>query len=135
MATAFLDTNVVLRHLLHDHPDQSPRASAFLSCVERGEIEVQLADTVVFEAVFTLERHYNVARVDIRANLLPLLQMPGMLLPGKRKFDDVFALYVEENISFADAYHAVLMKHMHLTKVVSFDRHFDRISGISRQEP
>ena len=135
MAQAFLDTNILLRHLLQDHPDQSPRATAYLARIERGEIEVYTADTVVFEAVFTLQRHYKVSRSRIRDNLLPLLQLPGVVLPGKQKFRKVFALYVEQTLPFADAYHVVLMEHLGLSQIVSFDTHFDRVPGISRREP
>ena len=34
----FIDTNVFLRALLDDHPDQSPRATAFLERVLHGEV-------------------------------------------------------------------------------------------------
>ena len=135
MAPAFLDTNILLRHLLQDNPKQSSRATMFLLRVENGEVEVHLADTVVFETVFTLQRRYKKSRAEIRTNLLPLLELPGMVLPGKRKFRKVFALYVERNLPFADAYHAVLMEQLHLEEIVSFDTDFDKIPGIRRQEP
>ncbi len=135
MAPAFLDTNILLRHLLQDDPQQSPRATAFLLRVENGEVEVQLADTVVFEIVFTLQRQYKKSRAGICTNLLPLLELPGVVLPGKRKFRKVFALYVERNLPFADAYHAVLMEQLHLEEIVSFDTDFGKIPGIRRQEP
>ncbi len=135
MAPAFLDTNILLRHLLQDNPKQSPRATMFLLRVENGEVEVHLADTVVFETVFTLQRRYKKSRAEIRTNLLPLLELPGVALPGKRKFRKVFALYVERNLPFADAYHAVLMEQLHLEEIVSFDTDFDKIPGIRRQEP
>lgn len=135
MAPAFLDTNILLRHLLLDNPEQSPHATTFLPRVENGEVEVHLADTVVFETVFTLQRRYKKSRAEIRTNLLPLLELPGMVLPGKRKFREVFALYVERNLPFADAYHAVLMEQLHLQEMVSFDTDFDKIPGIRRQEP
>jgi predicted nucleic acid-binding protein len=47
----------------------------------------------------------------------------------------VFDLYVDLNIAFADAYHVVLMKQKGIDVVVSFDREFDRVAGISRVEP
>jgi len=135
MAAAFLDTNILLCHLLQDDPEQSPRATAFLLWVENGEVEVQLADTVVLEIVFTLQRQYKKSRAGIRTNLLPLLELPGVVLLGKRKFRKVFALYVERNLPFADAYHAVLMEQLHLEEIVSFDTDFGKIPGIRRQEP
>jgi predicted nucleic acid-binding protein len=135
MALLFLDTNIFLRHLRQDHPDHSPRATAFLTRIEQGEVKVRTSDTVIFETVFTLERSYHQEKAAIRDTVLPLLELPGVVLPGKRRYRKVFSLYLEKNISFADAYHAVLMEHLHLTEIVSFDTDFDRIEGLTRIEP
>ncbi len=135
MAPRFLDTNILLRHLLQDQPTQSPNATRYLAAIEAGQAKVRLADTVVFETVFTLQRLYGVPRADIRDKLLPLIALSGVVLPGKRGLHEVFDLYVTHNISFADAYHAVLMKHLKLNEIVSYDRGFDKIPGIRRVEP
>ena len=135
MAPPFLDTNVVLRHLLGDHPEQSPRATAYLRRVEQGDFQVHTADTVIFEVVFTLQRQYEQPKARIREAVLPLIELPGVILPGKRRFRRVFDLYVDLNLSFADAYHAVLMQHSKLAEIVTFDRGFDRVKGIRRVEP
>ena len=50
MAKQFLDTNMLLRHFLQDHPDQSPRATAYLARVENRELQVCTSDIVIFEA-------------------------------------------------------------------------------------
>ena len=131
----FLDTNILLRHLRQDHPDYSPRATALLDRVERGDLRVRLAATVVFETVYTLHGLYKQPKAAIRDALLPLLELPGMILPGKRRFHQVFTYYVDLNISFADAYHAVLMEELKLTTIISFDRDFNRVPGIQRIEP
>jgi len=96
---------------------------------------VRTADTVVFETDFTLQRFYRQPKEAIRDVLLPLIELPGIVLPGKRRFQKVFDLYVERNLSFADAYHAVLMRHLKLTEIVTWDRGFDRVAGIRRIEP
>jgi predicted nucleic acid-binding protein len=135
MALRFLDTNILLRHLLQDQPTQSPSATRYLAAIEAGQEKARLADTVVFETVFTLQRQYGVPRADIRDKLWPLIDLPGIVLPGKRRLREVFDLYVTYNISFADAYHAVLMKQSKLNEIVSYDRGFDKIPGIKRVEP
>jgi predicted nucleic acid-binding protein len=135
MALPFLDTNILLRHLLQDVPEQSTRASAYVLQIEQGAQRVRLADTVIFEAVFTLQRTYRVPRSAIAAALLPLIELPGMVLPGKRRFRVAFALYVDLNIAFGDAYHAALMRSLRLAEVVTFDREYDRVPGITRLEP
>jgi|SRR5581483_8282003 len=135
MAPPFLDTNILLRHLLQDHPQHSPRATAYLARIEQGEIQVRTADTVIFETVFTLQRQYRQPKAVIQQAVLPLLELPGVLLPGKRRFRKVFDLYVNLNLPFADAYHAVLMEHEGLSEIVTFDREFDRVPNLQRTEP
>ena len=135
MALPFLDTNPFLRHLRQDHPEYSPKATAYLARIERGEVEVRTSDLVVFEIVYSLQRTYKQPTAAIRDALLPLLELPGIHLPGKRRFRKVFDLYINLNISFADAYHAVLMQQLKLTEIVSFDSEFDRVPGIKRVTP
>ena len=135
MDLRFLDTNILLRHLLQDEPTQSPSATRYLAAIEAGQEKVRLADTVVFETVFRLQRQYGVPKADIRDKLLPLIDLSGIVLPGKRRLHEVFDLYVSYNISFADAYHAILIKHLKLNEIVSYDRGLDKIPGIRRVEP
>ena len=135
MSVPFLDTNIFLRHLLHDHEDHSPRSTAYLERVERGEFRVQTADTVVFEVVFTLQSFYRQPKDTIRDLVLPLIELPGIELPGKPLFRRAFSYYVDQNLPFADAYHAAMMERAGIEEIVSFDRHFDRVGGIQRIEP
>lgn len=135
MALPFLDTNILLRHLMQDVPDQSARCTAYLQRVERGEIQVRTADTVIFETVFTLQRTYKLPKADIAAALLPIIDLPGIVLPNKRRFRTAFDLFVNLNLPFGDAYHAALMQSLKLTEIVTFDREFNRVPGITRQEP
>lgn len=92
----FIDTNIFVRHIAGDHPEQSPRATGAFERIERGEESVQTADTVVFETVYTLQRFYRVLRPIIREALLPLLELPGVHLSGKRAYRSVFDLYVAQ---------------------------------------
>jgi predicted nucleic acid-binding protein len=131
-----LDTNVLLRQVLEDHAKHSPRTTALIVAVEQGERAVRLTDTAVFEAVFTLEKTYSVPRADIRDALQPILDLPGVVLPGKRLLHEVFALHVEETgLSFADCYYVMAAKHLGLGTFLSFDRKMGRIEGITRAEP
>ena len=135
MALPFVDTNVLLRHFLGDHPDHSPRATAYLQRIEAGELEVRISDIVIFETVFLLERRYRRSKASIREALTALLDLPGIVLPGKRRFKKIFDLYVDLNLPFADAYFAALMEQLKLREIVSFDTDFDKVPGITRVEP
>lgn len=134
-ALPFVDTNIFLRHLRGDHADFSPRATALLQRIEQGALKVRTAETVIFETVFTLERRYKQSKEAIQETFLPLIELPGIELPGKRRFRQVFRYYIEKNISFADAYHAVLVESLRLTQIISFDRDFNRVPTVQRVEP
>jgi len=118
MANPFLDTNVFLRHLRQDDPILSAKATAILQRIERGELVVRTADTVIFETVFTLQRGYKQTRERIAAAILPLLELPGIVLPGKRAYRKVFALYRQGPLGFADCYHVVLMGRQKLQEIL-----------------
>lgn len=135
MSVAFLDTNILLRHLLGDHPDQSPRATSLIARIEQDELTVRTTDTVIFETVLILERHYRQPKHSIRQVMLALLGLSNIILPGKRRYRNIFDLYVDLNLPFADAYHAALMHSLHIEEFYSLDRDFDRIEGIQRREP
>jgi predicted nucleic acid-binding protein len=67
--------------------------------------------------------------------LLPILRLRGLHVPTKNRLLDALDLYVEKNISFADAFTAMTMKARGIPEVYSWDTDFDGISGISRLEP
>lgn len=90
---------------------------------------------MVFETVFTLQRQYKLPKASVRELVWPIIELSGIVLPGKQRLRAVFDLYVERNISFIDAYHAVLMQHLGLSEIVSFDGDFDRLPGVRRIEP
>ncbi|MDQ6832211.1 MAG: PIN domain-containing protein [Chloroflexota bacterium] len=135
MALAFLDANILVRHFTQDNMRHSPKASAFLREIALRNQRVRLIDTVVFETGFLLERSYKHPMSTIRANVLSLLTLPGLVLPGKDRFRRVFDYYVDLNIPVADGYHAVIMEDEGITDIVTFDRKFDRVPSIRRVEP
>ena len=135
MPAVFVDTNVFLRHLVQDNADQSPRASAFLQRLERGEVEAETSQLVVAEVIFTLERTYKTPKSEVRRLLLDVMALRGLALPGSPTIQDALDLYVQENVSYGDAFNAVEMARRGLTTVVSFDHDFDRVPWLTRIEP
>jgi predicted nucleic acid-binding protein len=135
MALPLLDTNIFLRHLLADHPTHSPKATAFLERIEREEVKARTTEIVIFETVYTLQKLYKHPKAAIRDALLPLIELPGIVLPTKRRMRETLSLYAMMNLPFPDAYHVVLMKQLQITEIISFDHEFDQLSDITRVEP
>ncbi len=135
MEPRFLDTNVLLRYFTRDDPEKAEQALALLLRVERGEEKVATSAMVIFESVFTLQHSYRQSRETIRDLVGNIISLRGVDLPGKHIFDRAFDLYVEYNISFADAYNAAYMQARRLTEIYSWDADFDRLPDIRRFEP
>lgn len=136
MTAPFLDTNILLRHLLNDDPLLAPRCKALIESIERGKQTVWTTDLVIAEVVFVLsnKKTYGVAREGIRDVLLPIISLPGIKLPNKRVYSAAFDLYTSLPISYVDAYHAALIQHQEHHALFSFDTDFDRVRGVVRQE-
>jgi predicted nucleic-acid-binding protein len=133
--TAVLDTNVLVRHLVQDHPDHSLRASQFMSSIQAGEIRVLVPITVFFEANYILRSRYGLTRTAVRAILEPLLSWRSLEIADRRLIARTFELYGEHNISFADAHHAAIAELQTPPQLISFDRGLNRIRSIQRIEP
>ena len=70
-----VDTNVILRYLLKDHPNQFNRAKKIIL----GNPEVLLTDVVLAETVWTLEgRRYGLDRPSIAAAVRSLFDEPSI---------------------------------------------------------
>jgi predicted nucleic acid-binding protein len=135
MSKIFIDTNLFLRHISGKPEDLARRATAFFEEIEKDAMSVETCDIVIFEVVYTLQKTYQFSKKEIQSAVLPLVELPGIKLSGKKHLREVFRLYIEKNIPFADAYFAVFMKRKKIDTIVSFDSDFDKVEGMKRIEP
>ncbi|MBT8247677.1 MAG: PIN domain-containing protein, partial [Acidimicrobiia bacterium] len=70
--TAFLDTNVLIRHLTGDPPEPATRATAFLSTAD----ELLLPDLILAETIYVLESFYEVPIEDVAQMVRSILAFP-----------------------------------------------------------
>lgn len=135
MPDAVIDTNVVLRHLLHDDPGLSQAATALLLRIEAGEVNGRLGAIAIAEAVWVLGgRIYSFRAEEIRDALVDVLRMPNLVVLERERLIKALDLFAAFKLDFADAYHAALALEQG-GSVYSFDRDFDRIPGVTRVEP
>jgi predicted nucleic acid-binding protein len=135
----FLDTNVLLRFLARPATDEdvakSQHARDLLLRVERGEERIVTSPLVVFETIFTLHRSYRVSREDVKDRVTDILSLRGLQLAGKELYLRALQLFAATNLSFADAFNAIVMQDLKISEIYSWDTDFDRIAGITRVEP
>lgn len=71
--TAFVDTNVLIRHLTGDPPAQARRATRFLEETD----ELLLADVMLAGVGYVLESFYELGRAQVADTLRAILAYPG----------------------------------------------------------
>jgi predicted nucleic acid-binding protein len=137
MEAQFLDTNVIIRYLTRDDPDQAERARHVLREIEAGVAMVTTCEGVIIEAVHILssKQLYNLARPAIRTHLGNILTLRGLRLQHKRTYLRALDLYASTNLDFVDTLNIAHMERSKITTIISFDRDFDRFEQITRREP
>jgi predicted nucleic acid-binding protein len=78
---------------------------------------------------------YNVPRAEIRTRLTAVIKLKGLKLRYKGMYLRALDLYATTNLDFVDALTVAQMERQQIATVVSFDRDFDKVATIARQEP
>jgi predicted nucleic-acid-binding protein len=102
-AGCVVDTNIILRWLLQDHPELSQQASHFWAKVQAGEYTAFVPDAVVAEVVFVLKRFYAVEKSEIVQHLSSLLRMRQVTVQDRSVIQQALLIFEKRNIAFVDA--------------------------------
>jgi predicted nucleic-acid-binding protein len=129
--SAFLDTNVLIRHLTGDPPAQARRATAFL---ERAE-ELLLPDLIVAEVVYVLESFYELKRKRLTELVRAVIAFTAVVVVDEALLLRALEVYEVERIDFAEAYLVASAEASGVKSIASFDRSIDRVTTIQRIEP
>lgn len=129
--SAFVDTNVLIRHLTGDPPDQATRASSFLASAD----ELLLTDLVAAEVVYVLESFYEVERGQVAELLRAILGFRSIAVIDAPLLLRALEIYEVDRLDFAEAYLVASAERSGITFVASFDRSIDRVKTVRRIEP
>ena len=129
--SAFLDTNVLIRHLTGDPPGQARRATAFL---ERAE-ELLVPDLIVAEVVYVLESFYEVKRQRVAELVRAVIGFPAIVVVDEPLLLRALEVYEVDRLDFAEAYLVASAEASGVETIASFDRTIDRLVTIQRLEP
>jgi predicted nucleic acid-binding protein len=129
--SAFLDTNILIRHLTGDPPAQPRRAKAFL---ERAD-ELLLPDLIVAEVVYVLESCYEVERQRVAELVRAVIAFPAIVVVDEPLLLRALEVYEVDQLDFAEAYLVASAEASGVETIASFDRSVDRVPTVRRVEP
>jgi len=129
--TAFVDTNILVRHLTGDPPDLAARATSFLGSAR----ELLLTDLIAAETVHVLESYYETPRAQTAEAMRSLIAFEPIVCVDPALLLRAVEVYETDRIDFAEAYLVACAETTGVGRVASFDRSIDRVETVERIEP
>jgi predicted nucleic acid-binding protein len=128
---AFLDTNVLVRHLTGDPPAMARRATEFLAASD----ELLLTDVIVAEIAHVLRSVYRTPHDVAADRLRALISFASVVTVDEAVLLRAIDVYEAHNIGFPDAYLVASAERFGVGRVASFDRSIDKVGTVERVEP
>ena len=129
--SAFVDTNVLIRHLTGDPPGQAAQATRLLS--QAGQL--LLPDLIVAEVVYVLESFYEVPRTRVAELVRAIIAFPAIEVADEPALLRAVEVYEVHRLDFADAYLVAEAEISGVNAVASFDKAIERVPTVRRFEP
>lgn len=129
----FLDANVFIH--TYDSTDWEYRAcKSQLKRINGGEMRAQTSPLVLNEVLhFFLTNRGKERAKEVYSSIR---KMPNItMLPVNEEVQSYVLRFIDEGMDTTDAYHAATMVANGVDVICSFDRAFDKVKGIKRQEP
>ena len=129
--SAFVDTNVLVRHLTGDPAEMAARATAYLEVAS----DLFLTDLVVAETIYVLESFYEARREQVADAIRALLALDSVHSVDSPLLLRAVEVYETDRLDFADAYLVAGAESTGVNRIASFDRSIDRAQTVERVEP
>ena len=130
MKKYLLDTNVLLRFLLDDHPELSRAAAGLFQRAADEKCLLILTDLCIAEAVWVLTSYYKIERQKVADSLAKLLLKAGVQCPSLEPVLDALARFKATNCDFFDCYLAAQAASSGIA-IASFDKDFRKFEDAS----
>ncbi|MDF1615662.1 PIN domain-containing protein [Desulfurivibrio dismutans] len=126
-ADSLPDTNVVLRYLLRDDPEQFAKVETFFEEVRTGTRRALFMEGVLLECLYVLTKYYQVPRQEAARALSDLLLYKGIVNPNKAILADGLNYFATSNLDPVDCF---LLAKSRIDKlpIFSFDKALNKAS-------
>lgn len=131
--TAWVDTNVLVRHLTGDPPAMARRATRFLASAAPGEL--LLADLVLAEVVYVLESVYELDRAAVADAARAIVTFPAIAVDDPELLLRAVEVYEHDRLDFAEAYLVASAERSGVGAAASFDKTVRRVSSVALIQP
>ena len=134
MKKYLLDTNVLLRFLLDEHPEPSVATARLFQQAADEKCLLILTDLGIAEAVWVLTSYYKLERQKVADSLAKLLLKAGVQCPSLEPVLDALARFKATNCDFFDCYLAAQAASSAVA-IASFDSDLRKFEDASLWDP
>jgi predicted nucleic-acid-binding protein len=127
-----LDTNVLVRFLVEDDPEQTRRAGAMMRAAIDKDVALFVADIVLCECAWVLDVSYGVPRKEVAENFALLLQARHLLFEDRDRLRRAVEAFRGGRGDFADYLISEVARAAGCSSVATFDRALLREDGFAR---
>jgi len=130
----FLDANIFIHAYYDSKNKQSQLSKSLLSRVLSGESNACTSVLVLNEVHYFFLKEFGAEKANkIFSNILNYKNLE--ILPVNKDTLSFVEQYVNAGLETSDAFHVAVMKANNLSTMCSYDKAFDKIYGVKRQEP
>jgi predicted nucleic-acid-binding protein len=122
----YIDANIILRYLLDDHAELSPRAKALID-----DNIVETPVEVLCEVVFVLTKVYNLKREEIADSLIDFYHNTNCVLPRRETIMKGIEYFGKRNLDFVDCLLAAYCEIEHIA-IHTFDDKLNKLLAAIR---
>lgn len=126
------DTNVILRYLLKDIPDQYEKSAEFFEKVRSGTERAVILESVLVECVYILLKFYRVPKGEVAASLTGLLHYRGVVNRDKDAMVEALRVFAENNLDVVDCMLVAKGNHDNMT-LFSFDKALNKLQQAEKR--
>lgn len=128
--SAFIDTNVLVRHLTGDPPKMAAKATHYIGSAS----DLLLTDLVVAETIYVLESFYEAPRAQVAEAIRSLIAFDSIVTVDSALLLRALEVYETDRLDFAEAYLVANAESTGVNRVASFDKSIDRVTTVERIE-
>jgi predicted nucleic-acid-binding protein len=123
-----IDTNVLIRYIVQDDPEQSKHATQFIETVCKEENMIFISGIVLCELVWVLESAYEYQKKNILEVLEKILRTREFCIHQPEILWNAFHDYKKIAVDFSDSYIAHLNHANQCEHTITFDKKATKLS-------
>ncbi len=126
MKTYLVDTNVILRYLLNDIPEQAEKARRIFNRARSLKARVKILPIILVVVVYHLSHTYKIPRNEVADTLQIFISPKWIKIENKDAILEALELFKNSKIDMVDLMLFTIAKHKGY-EIVSFDKDFKRL--------